>query len=113
LLSAVVVIGLVPNMEGLASFVVVASALFFAAAWVTTGSSRISYVGLQVALVVSLVLLNQPGQTTSLAPAGDRVLGVLIGITMMGFIDLALWPNFGDAAAQPQGDDASQQSSRA
>ena len=59
-----------------------------------TGSSKISYVGMQWAWRLALVLLNRLGPTTNLAPAGDRIFGVLIGIMVMGFINLALWPNF-------------------
>ncbi|MFZ0827796.1 MAG: FUSC family protein [Verrucomicrobiia bacterium] len=83
-----------PNLPGAASFIVVTSALFFAASWLTVGSSRVSYIGLQMGLVVSLVLLNQPNQSVDLVVAGDRILGVLLGVTVMGFIDLTLWPNF-------------------
>jgi multidrug resistance protein MdtO len=83
-----------PNMESVASVVVVLSIPFFVAGWIVTGSSKISYVGMQVGLVLALVLLNRLGPTTNLAPAGDRILGVFIGIVVMGFINLALWPNF-------------------
>ena len=87
-----------PNMETVASVVVVTSIPFFVAGWIVTGSSKISYVGMQTGLALALVLLNRLGPTTNLAPAGDRIFGVLIGITVMGFISLALWPNFAGKA---------------
>jgi multidrug resistance protein MdtO len=89
---------LLPNMENAAAFIVVITILFFGAAWLTVGSSRVSYIGLQVGLVLSLVLLNQPGRAIDLTTAWDRILGVLIGITVMGSVDVLLWPNFAGAA---------------
>lgn len=94
LAALLVIAGLMPNMESLASLLVVTTALFAAAAWLTTGSSRISYAGLQMALALCLVLINTLGPTTDLAPAGDRLLGILLGITVMGFMDFTLWPVF-------------------
>ena len=88
------VIILLPNLQGAASFIVVTSVLFFAASWLTVGSNRVSYIGMQMGLVFSLILLNQPNQAIDLSTASDRILGVLLGITVMGFIDLTLWPNF-------------------
>jgi multidrug resistance protein MdtO len=38
--------------------------------------------------------MNRLGPTTNLAPAGDRILGVFIGIVVMSFINLSLWPSF-------------------
>jgi len=89
-----------PNMEGLGSFIIVTSALFFAASWISAGSTRISYVGMQMGLVMALVLVNSPSQGTSLAPAGDRIVGVLLGISVMGVIDRLLWPSFASEAWQ-------------
>ena len=102
LAAVAVVVIFLPNLEGAASFITVASILFFAASWLTVGSNRISYIGLQAGLVVALVLLNQPNQAIDLSVAGDRILGVLLGITVMGFIDLTLWPNFAGSALRPK-----------
>lgn len=96
--SVAVIVVLWPNMDSLASFVVVTTILFFGASWINAGSSRISYVGLQTGLVLALVLVNSPGQAASLAPAGDRILGVLLGISVMGIVDFTLWPSFAGAA---------------
>jgi multidrug resistance protein MdtO len=97
-MALVVITLIMPNMETVASVVVVTSIPFFVAGWIVTGGSKISYVGMQVGLVLALVLLNRLGPTTNLAPAGDRILGVLIGIAVMGFINLSLWPNFAGQA---------------
>lgn len=92
--SLAVVVTVLPNLQDAAAFIVVTSALFFAASWVTVGSSRVSYIGIQMGLAVSLVLLNQPNRIIDLAAAGDRIVGVLLGVTVMGLVDVFLWPNF-------------------
>ena len=69
-----------------------------AAAWLVSGSSRISYVGLQMAMAMSLVLINSLEPTTDLTLARDRLLGVLLGTVAMGGVDFALWPVFAHLA---------------
>jgi multidrug resistance protein MdtO len=98
IICIVVAVAILPGLPGATSFIVLTSVLFFIASWITVGSSRLAYVGIQTGLVFSLVLLNQPGQSIDLGLAGDRILGVLLGITVMGFIDLLLWPNFAGTA---------------
>jgi len=97
LAALVVIVVVTPNTESLAPFLVATTALFTAAAWLSTGSSRISYVGLQTGIAMSLVLINSLAPTTDLTPARDRLLGVLLGIVVMGGIDFALWPVFARA----------------
>jgi multidrug resistance protein MdtO len=94
LAALLVVVSVLPAMESLASLLVVTTALFMAAAWLISGSSRISYAGLQMAMAMSLVLINSPEPTTDLTLARDRLLGVLLGIVVMGGVDFALWPVF-------------------
>jgi multidrug resistance protein MdtO len=61
------------------------------AAWITTASARLSYLGVQLALAYYLIHLQEFTIQTSLALARDRVFGVLLGLVSMGlFFDL-LW----------------------
>src|SRR5262249_56189157 len=66
--------------------------------WVLRGSSRSSYVGLQIAILLALTIVQSRAPTTDFAPAADRILGVLLGIVAMGMVDVTLWPVFGDTA---------------
>ncbi|MFO1477191.1 MAG: FUSC family protein [Verrucomicrobiota bacterium] len=95
-----------PNMQTVASVVVVTAVPFFIAGWIVSGSTRISYVGIPTGLVLALVLMNRLGPTTNLAPAGDRILGVFIGLVVMSFINLTLWPNFAGKALRKKLADA-------
>jgi len=94
LASLFVIVILMPNLESLLSFLVVMVVLFTAAAWLVAGSSRISYVGLQIAIPLCLVLINSLAPTIDIGVARDRVLGVLVGVIVMGVVDLAMWPVF-------------------
>lgn len=89
---------LIPNMTSLASLLVVSTPLFAAAAWVVSGSSRVSYIGMQMAIALSLVLINGLAPTVDLAPAFDRFIGVLLGTVVMGIVDQAVWPVFAHKA---------------
>jgi multidrug resistance protein MdtO len=98
MLALLVVVAVEPIMHTLASLLVVTVVCFGMAAWVQAGSSRIGYVGLQMAIVLALTLINTGGPTTDLIPVRDRLLGILLGIVVMGIVDVALWPVFGPAA---------------
>ncbi len=74
------IVVLMPVMTSLASLLVVTTAVFFLAAWIMVGSARISYVGIQIGFAFALSVLNEPGPTTDLAPARDRVAGIILGI---------------------------------
>ena len=54
--------------------------------------------GFQMAIVLALTLADSSGPTTVLTPAGDRIAGILLGVLVMGVVDAALWPVFGEAA---------------
>ncbi|MFH0342861.1 MAG: FUSC family protein [Chromatiales bacterium] len=96
--SLLVIVVLMPNLESLPSFLVVMTGLFTVAAWLVTGSSRISYVGLQIAIPLCLVLIDSLEPTIDIGTARDRVLGVLLGIVVTGVVDLAMWPVFARSA---------------
>src|SRR5258708_21906288 len=62
-----------------------------AAAWVATAGPRLSYVGLQVAVVFCIINLQEFRIQTALAPARDRIAGVLLGLFMMWLGFDQLW----------------------
>ena len=86
LLGLIAILVAMPNLEGLASFLVVVAIGFAVAAWVTTGSARIGYAGIQIGVAFSMCMVDVPGTTVNLLPARDRVVGILIGIVVTGFV---------------------------
>ena len=82
---------LLPQLDSIAGFTVLCIAVMGAAAWVVTSGPRLSYVGLQVALVFCIINLQEFRIQTDLAPARDRVAGVLLGLFMMWLVFDQLW----------------------
>ena len=86
LMGLVAILWAMPNMESLAPLLVVVAVGTGLAAWITAGSARISYVGIQMGLTFTLCFLNDLGPTTDLVPPRDRVIGVLLGVVVAAFV---------------------------
>jgi len=80
-----------PNITALGGLLIVAGLGFWAAAWMAVGSARIAYMGFQAGIAIAMCVTDPSGPTTDLTPAKDRVLGILVGIVAMLFVD-AIWP---------------------
>ncbi|MBN8247341.1 MAG: FUSC family protein [Verrucomicrobia bacterium] len=94
-LAVLLLVGVaMPNMESLASLLVTLGAITFVAAWIASGSSRLSYLGVQMGVTLYLVLFPRLGPNLDLVPARDRLIGILLGIAVMGVVDAILWPVF-------------------
>jgi multidrug resistance protein MdtO len=80
-----------PYLDSIAGFTPLFIIVTAISAWITTASSRLSYLGVQLALTFYLINLQEFTIQTSLSIARDRVFGVLLGLLSMGvFFDL-LW----------------------
>ena len=86
LFGVLVIVSILPNLENLISFLAVVAIGSAGAAWLTTGSTRIAYAGVQIGLAFALTLGDAPGPTTSIIVARDRVLGVLLGNTVAALV---------------------------
>jgi multidrug resistance protein MdtO len=82
---------ILPELDSIGGFTVLFSAIMVAAAWVATAGPRLSYVGLQLALVFCIINLQEFRIQTALAPARDRIAGVLLGLFMMWLVFDQLW----------------------
>jgi multidrug resistance protein MdtO len=81
-----------PGIDSITGFLLVFAAVTGIAAWVSTSSPKISYVGLQIALAWDLINLSDPRFQTSLTIARDRVVGVLLGLVCMWIFYEQFWP---------------------
>jgi multidrug resistance protein MdtO len=80
-----------PYLDSITGFTLLFAVVTAIAAWISIASTRLSYLGVQLALAFYLVNLQEFTIQTSLAIARDRVFGVLLGLVSMGlFFDL-LW----------------------
>jgi uncharacterized membrane protein YccC len=83
---------LIPRMETIASLVVLVAGVTAVAAWVATGSERISYAGFQIAFAFFLSMFQGYAPDTDLDKIRDRIVGILIGIIVTTVIFYYVWP---------------------
>jgi multidrug resistance protein MdtO len=83
---------ILPEIDSIAGFTVLFASVTAVAAWIATSSTRLSYAGVQIAFSFYLVHLSDFSIQTDLRVARDRVLGVLLGVTMMWLVFERLFP---------------------
>jgi multidrug resistance protein MdtO len=82
---------LLPSMDSIASLILLVGSVTFLAAWISTG--RIfGYVGMQIAYAFYFVAVAGSGAPTELAPARDRLVGILLALAIMWFVFDQIWP---------------------
>ena len=82
---------LVPMVTSIAGYLLVLLPSFFIASWVSMGSPRIAYAGVQIALAFAMYG-DTFGPTTELVVGRDRVIGIAIGIALITLLEEVLWP---------------------
>jgi multidrug resistance protein MdtO len=81
---------ILPHLDSITGFTVL-FVVVTALSWFLTSSPRLSYFGLQVALAFYLINLQEFAFQTSLAVARDRVVGILLGLSVMWLVFDQLW----------------------
>jgi multidrug resistance protein MdtO len=82
---------LFPHMDSITSLMFLIAAVSMLAAWWAAGR-QFSYVGLQIAFSFYLVAFEGFSAPTELAPARDRLIGILLALVVMAFVFDQLWP---------------------
>jgi multidrug resistance protein MdtO len=82
---------ILPYLDSISGFTVFFVLVTTLAAWFMTSSPRLSFFGLQLAVVFFVINLQKFSRETSLYVARDRVAGVLLGLLMMWLIFDQLW----------------------
>lgn len=82
---------ILPQVDTIGGFTVLFVIVSVIAAWFATSSMRLSYFGVQLALAFYLVNLQEFKLETGLTFARDRVVGVLLGLSMMWLVFDQLW----------------------
>jgi multidrug resistance protein MdtO len=83
---------LIPRYETLGVYLLIVFCLHGFAGWITAGSERISYIGLQIALAFDLGVLKEYGPPTSVDPLRDRFIGIILGVCIIGIVFALVWP---------------------
>ncbi len=82
---------ILPYLDSIAGFTLVFVAATIVAAWCAASGPRFSYFGVQIAIGFYLVNLTEFSVQTSLLPARDRALGILLGLLAMWLVFDRLW----------------------
>ncbi|MCA1298490.1 FUSC family protein [Stappia indica] len=81
-----------PHLTSVGGLMALVFTAVFIAAWVSSGNERISYAGVQIALAFLLTTLNGFGPSFEFSQAGDRILGILLGIFVIYVLFTQFWP---------------------
>jgi uncharacterized membrane protein YccC len=90
---------LMPHMETIASLIVVVAFASAIAGWVATGSHRISYAGLQIAIAFFLSVFQGYAPDTDLDNVRNRVVGILFGLVVTAIVFKYIWPEHAPTVA--------------
>jgi len=82
---------ILPHLDSIAGFTLLFLAVTIPAAWIITSSPRLSYFGVQIAVAFYLINLQEFKIQTSLEVARDRVIGIVLGLSMMWLTFDHLW----------------------
>jgi uncharacterized membrane protein YccC len=94
------IVFLMPHMETITSLVVLVACASAIAGWVATGSERISYAGLQLAFAFFYSVFQGYAPDTDLDNVRNRVVGILFGLIVTGFVFQYIWPEPGRIGSQ-------------
>lgn len=83
---------LIPHMTSIGSLMALVFAGILVAGWVSAGSERIAYAGIQIGLAFLLTILQGFGPDIQMSAASDRVVGILLGNLVMYLIFTRVWP---------------------
>jgi multidrug resistance protein MdtO len=84
---------ILPYIDSIGGFTVLFAVMTGVAAWIATSGTRLGYAGLQFAFAFYLIQLSEFSFQTNLTIARDRVLGTLLGVTMMWLVFERLFPH--------------------
>ncbi len=82
---------LFPHMDSITSLVILVAVIAFISGWCAQGR-QFSYVGLQIAFSFYLVAFEGSSAPTELAPARDRLIGILLALLVMWIVFDQIWP---------------------
>jgi multidrug resistance protein MdtO len=99
-LALICSVWVIPRYEALGTFLLIVFCVHGLAAWIASGSDRISYLGLQMALAFDLGFLQGYGPPNNVDPLRDRFIGILIGLCIIATVFSVLWPESADSIAR-------------
>jgi multidrug resistance protein MdtO len=90
-LALFMVVFVIPHLDDIVGLLLMTLPVVAFGAWITAGSERISYAGIQVMFTFALALLEQFGPTTNLTEIRDRMVGILLGVGVATVVQMSFW----------------------
>jgi len=84
---------ILPQLSNAAELALLTVIVAFPAAWIAVGSEKFAYLGMQIAMVFFLCVLNTDGPTVDVGTAWGRIVGIVLGTLVVATVYLTLWPN--------------------
>lgn len=91
---------ILPQLNTIAAYVLLFASVVWLGSWVATSGPRIGFSGFQIVLAYSFVNLNRFTLNTSLVPARDIVLGIVLGVVAMWLVFDHLWAQTSGASVR-------------
>lgn len=91
-IALIATVFVVPHLESITGLALLIAAVSLPAAWLATGSERVSYAGLQMAFAFFLCILQGYAPGTEITMVRDRLIGIVFGNAMMALTFAYVWP---------------------
>ena len=91
---------LLPHLDNIAQYALLFASIVWIGSWVATSGPRIAFSGFQIVLAYNFVNLNRFTLNTSLVPARDVVLGIVLGFVAMWLVFDHLWAQTSSASVR-------------
>ncbi|RKF35925.1 hypothetical protein BCY88_09545 [Paraburkholderia fungorum] len=82
----------IPHLESVTGLLLMSLPVIALGAWVSAGSERISYAGIQIMFTFALALLESFSPPSDLTEIRDRIVGILLGVGVATFFQMSMWP---------------------
>ncbi|TDN70382.1 FUSC family protein [Paraburkholderia sp. BL10I2N1] len=90
-LALFMVVFVIPHLDDIVGLLLMTLPVVALAAWISAGSERIGYAGVQLMFTFSLALLEQFAPTSNLTEIRDRMVGILLGVGVATFVQMSFW----------------------
>lgn len=83
---------ILPRIDSITGLLLMISPVIALGGWVAAGSERSSYAGIQIMYAFSLAMFTDFAPSPELSEIRDRVIGILLGITVATLVHGSIWP---------------------
>jgi multidrug resistance protein MdtO len=91
-IAIAVTVFVMPHLQSITQLALLVAIVAAPAAWIASGSERLSYLGLQMAFAFFLCVLQGYAPGTDVTMVRDRIVGVLFGNVVMLLVFVYIWP---------------------